>query len=420
MTSAESNSTNSSTESAQTADQQPSLVAISEENLAALLRATSAPAEPEAPSQVAEVVAAPQPAEPPAVETQPASNAPGQTVESTLALFAAVKEHRTAKLRSEVAPPAPVPNLPPAVKMDATPGLDVEQAVRISAMPASKTDPLKVTLPSPTATIPLPHIDIRPPEPDSSRKRLVIGLIAGGVLVVAGVSVFWSQTRTPKPTILAVATPAPQSQVELTAPPVNSAQPTPIPLPAPPQQSAPVKPQSVQPQTVEPQTVVNMAVAPETPQPSQPKPRVFIPAPAQRTTPQNPVVEAPPVLSAGPQTTPLTALPASLPAVLPPAGAAATPQQVRVESSLQAAALLKRVAPVYPTIAKTTGIHGTVRFTATIGKDGRIENLKLLSGPTVLADSAAAAVKQWIYRPTLLNGEPVEVVTQIDVAFNLR
>lgn len=419
MTSAEPNSTNTSTESAQNADKQPSLVAISEENLAALLRATSATAEPETPSLAAGVAEAPPPPEPPSVDAPPAHSAPGQTVESTLALFAAVKEHRSAKLRSEVNTVAPPQNLPPPVRMDTVPGLDVEQAVKI---PAAKTDPLKVTLPKPNATTPLPHIDIRPPEPDSSRKRLVIGLIAGGVLVVAGVSVFWSQTHTPKPSVVAISAPAPQPQIESAAPPVNSAAPTPTPLPTPPQPSAsaPAKPQNVQPQTVAPQAIPSMAVAPETPQPSQPKPRVFVPAPTQRTTPQNPVVEAPPVLSAGPQTAPLTALPASLPAVLPPAGAAAAPQTVRVESSLQAAALLKRVAPIYPTIAKTTGIHGTVRFTATIGKDGRIENLKLLSGPTVLADSAAAAVKQWIYRPTLLNGEPVEVVTQIDVAFNLR
>jgi protein TonB len=60
-----------------------------------------------------------------------------------------------------------------------------------------------------------------------------------------------------------------------------------------------------------------------------------------------------------------------------------------------------------------------VRFTAIIGKDGTIQNLQMLSGHPLLVQSAYDAVKQWVYQPTLLNGEPVEVVTQIDVNFTL-
>ena len=73
----------------------------------------------------------------------------------------------------------------------------------------------------------------------------------------------------------------------------------------------------------------------------------------------------------------------------------------------------------YPPLAKQARIQGTVRFNAVIGKDGTIQNLTLVSGHPLLVPSATEAVSQWVYQPTLLNGEPVEVVTQIDVNFTL-
>jgi protein TonB len=96
-----------------------------------------------------------------------------------------------------------------------------------------------------------------------------------------------------------------------------------------------------------------------------------------------------------------------------------TPQRIRVGGNVSAANLIRRVTPVYPQLAKQARIQGTVRFTAIIGKDGTIQNLQLVSGHPLLVASAQDAVKQWVYRPTLLNGEPVEVVTQIDVNFTL-
>ena len=86
---------------------------------------------------------------------------------------------------------------------------------------------------------------------------------------------------------------------------------------------------------------------------------------------------------------------------------------------VQAANLIKKVTPSYPPLAKQARIQGTVRFTAIIGKDGTIQNLQLVSGHPMLVPSATEAVKQWVYKPTLLNGEPVEVITQIDVNFTL-
>jgi protein TonB len=96
------------------------------------------------------------------------------------------------------------------------------------------------------------------------------------------------------------------------------------------------------------------------------------------------------------------------------------PTRIRVGGNVQAANLIRRITPVYPPLAKQARIQGQVRFTAIIGKDGAIQNLQLVSGHPLLVPAAQDAVKQWLYRPTLLNGEPVEVVTQIDVNFTLQ
>jgi hypothetical protein len=107
------------------------------------------------------------------------------------------------------------------------------------------------------------------------------------------------------------------------------------------------------------------------------------------------------------------ALPASAqPALVPP-------QRIRVGGNVQAANLISKVTPPYPTDAKAAHLQGVVRFTAVIGKDGAIQRLDLVEGPAMLVPAASDAVKQWIYKPTLLNGNPVEVVTQIDVNFTL-
>jgi len=104
----------------------------------------------------------------------------------------------------------------------------------------------------------------------------------------------------------------------------------------------------------------------------------------------------------------------------PPVKAVATQSgPLRVGGNVQAANLVKKITPVYPALAKSARIQGTVRFTAIIGKDGTIQNLQLVSGHPMLVQSATEAVKQWVYKPTLLNGEAVEVITQIDVNFTL-
>jgi periplasmic protein TonB len=96
-----------------------------------------------------------------------------------------------------------------------------------------------------------------------------------------------------------------------------------------------------------------------------------------------------------------------------------TPSRIRVGGGVEAANLIKKIVPMYPPEAKAARISGRVRFTALIAKDGSVSTLQLVEGPALLVDSARQAVSQWQYRPTLLNGNPVEVITQIDVNYTL-
>ncbi len=96
-----------------------------------------------------------------------------------------------------------------------------------------------------------------------------------------------------------------------------------------------------------------------------------------------------------------------------------TPKRIRVGGQVQQAKLINRVQPMYPPLAKQARIQGTVRLQAVIAKDGTIQELQVLQGHPLLVQAALDAVRQWRYQPTMLNGEPVEVVTTIDVIFTL-
>ncbi len=103
----------------------------------------------------------------------------------------------------------------------------------------------------------------------------------------------------------------------------------------------------------------------------------------------------------------------------PPAPLADGTQRVRVGANVQQSNLVRRVIPAYPPLAKQARISGVVRFNAIIGTDGSVRDLQLISGHPLLVQAANSAVAQWLYKPTLLNGAPVEVITQIDVNFTL-
>lgn len=92
---------------------------------------------------------------------------------------------------------------------------------------------------------------------------------------------------------------------------------------------------------------------------------------------------------------------------------------VRYGGQVAEANLIQKVTPAYPAIAKSARVQGSVQFTALISKAGNIENLRLVRGHPLLIKAAEQAVLQWKYRPTLLNGTPVEVITDIVVNFTL-
>jgi TonB family protein len=97
-----------------------------------------------------------------------------------------------------------------------------------------------------------------------------------------------------------------------------------------------------------------------------------------------------------------------------------TPGMIKVGGNVQSAMIVTKVPPVYPAAAKAAGIQGMVHLSATPGLDGTVQELTVLDGPPELIQSAMDAVKQWVYKPTLLNGNPVQVQTTITINFTLN
>ena len=116
----------------------------------------------------------------------------------------------------------------------------------------------------------------------------------------------------------------------------------------------------------------------------------------------------------------LSAVPNSAPAPAFPAEKVKIPNgPVRIGGVVAEANLIRRVQPTYPSLAKSARVQGTVEFSAIISKEGNIEHLQLVHGHPLLVNAAKEAVLQWKYRPTLLNGQPVEVSTEVVVNFTL-
>jgi protein TonB len=95
-------------------------------------------------------------------------------------------------------------------------------------------------------------------------------------------------------------------------------------------------------------------------------------------------------------------------------------EPIRIGGGVQAALLLRQVKPVYPRLAQQARAQGVVVMEAVIAADGSVKSLRVVSGHALLTQAAVDAVQQWLYRPTLLNGEPVEVATTITVTFTLQ
>ena len=94
--------------------------------------------------------------------------------------------------------------------------------------------------------------------------------------------------------------------------------------------------------------------------------------------------------------------------------------RLQVGGQVQAAKLISGPRPVYPTLAKQARISGVVKLQAVIARDGTVVDLRAIAGHPLLIPAAISAVKQWIFQPTYLNGDPVEVATEIEVKFLLQ
>jgi protein TonB len=178
--------------------------------------------------------------------------------------------------------------------------------------------------------------------------------------------------------------------------------------------------------------------APAPPLAAQPQPRASQPTATQASTFRNPFApptQIPILISTAPDSTPPGVIneipsdgvpggvdnPASVfhtnpPQVVHPPQAE---QRMTISGGVTARLLVSRTPPVYPPIAIAAGVSGTVVLAATISKSGLIENLRVLSGPAMLRNSAMDAVRNWRYRPYLLNNQPVEVETTVNVVFSM-
>jgi protein TonB len=119
-------------------------------------------------------------------------------------------------------------------------------------------------------------------------------------------------------------------------------------------------------------------------------------------------------VSAMPAPSMLTSTPAAAAA---PQGAPAQARNNADSEKIQPAQLISRKNPEYPAIARQSGAQGQVVVTATIGVDGKVKNVTVVSGHPLLRNAAVTAVKQWVYKPTMLNGKPVESDSRISLNF---
>ena len=108
----------------------------------------------------------------------------------------------------------------------------------------------------------------------------------------------------------------------------------------------------------------------------------------------------------------------TLPTTLPARGER-PPMTIRVGGNVQQARLIRQVKPVYPAAARAQGIQGVVKMTAVLGLDGKVLNVRTDGGPPELIAASIEAVRQWQYKPTLLNGKPCYILTRIDVNYTL-
>ena len=264
-------------------------------------------------------------------------------------------------------------------------------------------------------------------EPRGSSKKILIGLVAAIVIAAAGYAAMHSRGAGPSPV---VADDVPSSAPTNVSQPVSTSSKSASQLEKPTAATSPASSQSSLPESNKTQnrmdetareshlsTDTSSTSPAEASEDNEPEPEPLLVKGGKLATRPKAVADAPaPSLigMAGPETAPPAGLvPTTTPALRP------TLSTLNVSQGVSTGLLIKKVSPSYPTNALRMRIEGDVELTATISKQGEISQVKVLSGNSQLTRAAADAVKQWKYKPYLLNGEPVEIQTQITVKFKL-
>jgi len=207
------------------------------------------------------------------------------------------------------------------------------------------------------------------------------------------------------------------------------------PAPATPEQQ-PAFASAAQPMTETPQQPEEISIEPDAkPAPAKPTPVVVKTAPASKeatsvkpapiivkndfSVPKSEAAMLPPVPPSIPSTPDTNTVASIVNAPVHVPNPVRETQTLKVSQGVSQGMLIKRVQPVYPAQARQMGLEGAVQLMASIAKDGSIRSVKLLSGDAILGRAALDAVRQWKYKPYFLNGEPVEIQTQITVNFKL-
>ena len=330
--------------------------------------------------------------------------------------------------------PAAAPIVPPAA--EAAPVIESAKPAPAELPPAREKNFTETAVNPPAFSMGAPALD--EDEPGNSKKALVIVAI---VVVLAGMAGYlgWKNMSGKSST----ATPNPQVQVPATTPaqpaqgssPSSSDSAAPM-APAPARSSSPVSMASPVAATPAPKPSAKMIAKDSTtpvaaaPAPSQPPAATALAPPASALVVHTEAAKrapkpAPSDSDAAPAPSSLGLTSSADSHALAAIGSApvavpkASNQVLKISQGVSEGLVLKKVTPRYPSQALQMRIEGSVQLQATIGKDGSISNLKILSGEAILARAAQDAVKQWKYKPYYLNGEPVEIQTQITVNFKL-
>lgn len=323
--------------------------------------------------------------------------------------------------------PAAVPANPPFISTTSRATGTAAATAPAKELPSSLLAAMEATssLPTAGAEPSFSSLDIEG-ESSSKLKKIVIALLA--VLVIATAAYFGYKhgnkdeqpaPSAPEPQITesratAPATSnavAPVTTKSIPEPPaVNATRPTaPAPKPSPTMKSS-------SPETIAEDTTVSL----EKVEPLKVKSDIARPAPAKSAA-QPTDQAAPPapgvlnISGSNPDDKALSNLVASAPVSVPKPA----PQVLNISQGVTQGMVTRRVQPTYPQQALSMRIHGEVQLLATISKEGNITNVKVLSGEGLLARAAVDAVRQWKYKPYFLNGEPVEIQTEITVNFKL-